>query len=275
MIRPTPGPAFTLKARTALAGFVRAFEAPDPVLLVNLEPTGGDLPDVYLQLIPGATPRMAGQAQQDDDPIPVRFDPEVGQRLAGLVIDFRDGEPEGGDPGFLVRTAEPSGSRAPGPPSSPAPSAAASAHPAPAPSADLVQIQRRRPTPAAGPTRPALDAETETGIVGRVEPRGDGPSAAPLDAATLSHLASRIRTELHNRVNPLVESHGGAVHLVRLRPDAVAEVGMAGGCQGCAAASGTLQEVVARILRKAVPELRGVEDVTAHEQGTNPFFAAL
>jgi Fe-S cluster biogenesis protein NfuA len=268
---------FTLKARTALAGFVRAFEAPDPVLLVNLEPTGGDLPDVHLQLIPGATPRMAGQAQQDDDPIPVRFDPEVGQRLAGLVIDFLDGEPEGGDPGFLVRTAEPSGSRAPGPPSSPASSPAsypaASPGLAPAPSADLVQIQRRRPTAATGVTPPALDAGTETGIA--FETRGDGLTAAPLDAATLSHLASRIRTEIHNRVNPLVESHGGAVHLVRLRPDAVAEVGMAGGCQGCAAAAGTLQEVVARILRKAVPELRGVEDVTAHAQGTNPFFAAL
>ncbi len=273
MIRPTPRPVFTLTARTALAGFVRAFEAPDPVLLVNLEPTGGDLPDVHLQLIPGATPRMAGQAQQDDDPIPIRFDPEVGQRLAGLVIDFLDGEPEGGAPGFLVRTAEPSGSRAPGPPSSPAPSPAASAHPAPAPSAKLVQIQRRRPAATAGPTRPALDVETETG--GAFTARGEGPAAAPLDAATLSHLASRIRTEIHNRVNPLVESHGGAVHLVRLRPDAVAEVGMAGGCQGCAAASGTLQEVVARILRKAVPELRGVEDVTAHEQGTNPFFATL
>jgi len=265
VIRSTHGPAFTLKARTALAGFVRAFEAPDPVLLVDLEPTGGDLPDVHLQLIPGATPRMAGQAQQDDEPIPVRFDPEVGERLVGLVIDFLDGESEGGAPGFLVRTAEPEGSRAPGPPSSPAAS--------PAPSADLVQIQRRRPTAAAGPTQPTLDAETETGDA--FETMVDGSTAAPLDAATLSHLASRVRTEIHNRVNPLVESHGGAVHLVRLRPDAVAEVGMAGGCQGCAAAAGTLQEVVARILRKAVPELRGVEDVTAHEQGANPFFATL
>lgn len=272
MIRPIPVPALTLKARTALAGFVRAFEAPDPVLLVDLEPTEGGLPDVHLQLIPGATPRIPGQAQQEAEPIPIRFDPEVGERLAGLVIDFLDGESEGGAPGFLVRTAGPSGSRAPGPPSPAAPSAS----PSPAPSPALVQIRPRRST-VAGQARPTLDAELEieTGFEAGSRTRADGPTAPPLDAETLAHLASRIRTEIHNRVNPLVESHGGAVHLVRLRPDAVAEVGMAGGCQGCAAAAGTLQEVVARILRKAVPELRGVEDVTAHEQGANPFFATL
>ncbi|TVP44597.1 MAG: hypothetical protein EA350_11310 [Gemmatimonadales bacterium] len=247
MIRPLHAPRFTLKARTALAGFVRAFEAPDPVLVVTLEPRAGDFPDVHLQLVPAATGLAPGMVEQQADPVPVRFRGGVESPWIGLEIDFADGDSEGGAPGFLVRTAEPSGSRVPGP----------SSTPPPPPDPTLVQIRPRRAEAVFSQPMPA-----STSVEGAV-----------LDPETVARLSVTVRSEITNRVNPLVESHGGAVGLVRLRADAVAEVAMAGGCQGCASAAGTLQEVVARILRKAVPELRGVEDVTAHEKGTNPFYA--
>jgi Fe-S cluster biogenesis protein NfuA len=72
-------------------------------------------------------------------------------------------------------------------------------------------------------------------------------------------------------VNPFIASHGGSIHLVEMR-GSVARVEMEGGCQGCAAARGTLNEIVERMLRADVPGLEGVEDVTDHGAGENPFF---
>jgi Fe-S cluster biogenesis protein NfuA len=250
VIRPLHVPRFTPKARAALAGFARAFDAPDPVLVVVLEPGVGDLPDVHLQLVAGTTGLEEGMVEHPADPVPVRFagGAQAGRSpWDGLEIDFAEGDTEGGAPGFLVRTAGPSGSRAPGP----------SSTPPPPPDPTLVQIRPRRADP----------------VFAQPMPASSSAPGAVLDPDTVARLSVQVRSEIRNRVNPLVESHGGAVGLVRLRPDAVAEVAMAGGCQGCASAAGTLQEVVARILRKAVPELRGVEDVTAHEKGTNPFYA--
>ena len=42
MIRPLPAPRFTTRARVALAGFVEASSAPEPVVVVELEEAGGE-----------------------------------------------------------------------------------------------------------------------------------------------------------------------------------------------------------------------------------------
>ncbi len=137
-----------------------------------------------------------------------------------------------------------------------------------------------------------IDFVDEEGVRGfRVRPAGPsgsrapGPSSVPapptsppaLDAP--GALEAGVLRELRDHVNPLVACHGGEVRLVRLRGGAgsdgpVAEVEMKGGCQGCGAARETLQDLVVRILRKGVPELGGVEDVTDHDAGTAPFFRA-
>jgi Fe-S cluster biogenesis protein NfuA len=248
VIRPLPVPRFTRRARQALAGFVETWEGTVPAaLVVELDPPptkGGRVPsarppDVALRLVPATEPASPDQVERADRPVTVRFRAEVGEALEGLVIDFLD--EEGGVRGFLVRTAGPSGSRAPGPPSSPPPPPPA-AEPGP-----LVQIRPR----AASPT-PA-------------DPAGSSRGSHPVE--------DRVRAEIQGRVNPLVACHGGEVELVRLRDDGVAEVAMRGGCQGCAAAASTLHDVVSRILLRAVPDLSGVLDVTAHDEGTNPFLA--
>jgi Fe-S cluster biogenesis protein NfuA len=276
VILPVDAPRFTPRARAALAGFVRAHEGPDPVLLVTLDGDGGpsgssnpggpdDPPDVELRLVaasilqghdPGSD---TGLTVRTEAPVPVHFAHSVGRALVGHVIDFQD--EEGGVRGFLVRTAGPSGSRAPGPPSS----SEAPAGP------QLVQLAPRRGS--GFPDRPvaATSAEPATwagsGAPGG-EASGDGSSGI-----AASGTEARIRAEIASRVNPLVACHGGEVELVGLRDDGVAEVVMRGGCQGCAAAAGTLADVVSRILMRAVPGLAGVHDVTAHEEGTAPYFA--
>lgn len=88
-------------------------------------------------------------------------------------------------------------------------------------------------------------------------------------------LAQRVEEALDQHVNPLVESHGGAIHLLEVTDDGTARVEMRGGCQGCAAARDTLTDLVTRILLKDVPGLSRVEDMTNHHAGKTPFFVPL
>lgn len=88
-------------------------------------------------------------------------------------------------------------------------------------------------------------------------------------------LDRQVQEVLDRHVNPLVEGHGGKIHLLSVTPDGIARVEMRGGCQGCAAARDTLTDLVTRILMKDVTGLTGVEDVTNHDAGQNPFFVPL
>ncbi|TVR66507.1 MAG: hypothetical protein EA422_01915 [Gemmatimonadales bacterium] len=88
-------------------------------------------------------------------------------------------------------------------------------------------------------------------------------------------LDRKVQAVLDQHVNPLVEGHGGSIHLLNVTPDGIARVEMRGGCQGCGAARETLNELVTRILMKDVPGLSSVKDVTNHDAGQNPFFVPL
>jgi Fe/S biogenesis protein NfuA len=96
------------------------------------------------------------------------------------------------------------------------------------------------------------------------------PGAAA--ALPAGELAERIQRVLDERVNPGVAQHGGQITLVEER-DGVAYVRMSGGCQGCGMARVTLRQGVEKMLREAIPELVGVQDVTDHVAGTTPFYA--
>ncbi len=85
-------------------------------------------------------------------------------------------------------------------------------------------------------------------------------------------LAARVAQALEERVNPAVAAHGGRITLVGVQ-DNVAYVKMSGGCQGCGLAAVTLRQGVERMLKAAVPEIAGVQDITDHTSGRNPFVA--
>lgn len=84
-------------------------------------------------------------------------------------------------------------------------------------------------------------------------------------------LAEKVQRVLDTQVNPAVRGHGGVVSLVDVRED-IAYLRFGGGCQGCGMVDVTLKQGVEVMLKEAVPEIKGVMDITDHAKGTNPYY---
>lgn len=106
-----------------------------------------------------------------------------------------------------------------------------------------------------------------------VQRSGDPAVAAAPSSAEDAELAERVARLLEERVNPAVAAHGGRIGLAEVR-GGVAYLEMSGGCQGCGMARVTLRQGVERMIREAVPEIVGIEDVTDHRSGANPYYTA-
>src|SRR5438309_11500922 len=96
------------------------------------------------------------------------------------------------------------------------------------------------------------------------------PAAGGLDDAALY---DRVAELFDSQVNPMVARHGGRVELIDV-PDAGVMLRMGGGCQGCGMADVTLRQGIEAMLQQAVPEVKGIVDITDHTAGSNPYFAA-
>ena len=113
-----------------------------------------------------------------------------------------------------------------------------------------------------------VETLTDTGF------KVESPNLAPIGSQPLEGpLADRVRQAIDQFVNPGVAQHGGHVTLVEVR-DKIVYLQMGGGCQGCGMASVTLSQGIDRILREQVPEIEGIEDVTNHGDGQNPYISA-
>ncbi|MEP3244313.1 MAG: NifU family protein [Sneathiella sp.] len=84
--------------------------------------------------------------------------------------------------------------------------------------------------------------------------------------------AEAIRILLETRINPAIAAHGGYISLIDIQEE-VAYVEMAGGCQGCGMADATLKQGVEVEIKKAVPVIERVLDVTDHAGGANPYYS--
>ena len=113
-----------------------------------------------------------------------------------------------------------------------------------------------------------VETLTDTGF------KVENPNLDPIGSQPLGGpLADRVRQAIDQFVNPGVAQHGGHVTLVEVR-DKIVYLQMGGGCQGCGMASVTLSQGIDRILREQVPEIEGIEDVTNHGDGQNPYISA-
>ncbi len=102
----------------------------------------------------------------------------------------------------------------------------------------------------------------------------ENPNLSPIGSKPLEGpLADRVQEVIDKYVNPGVAQHGGEVTLVEVR-DHIVYLQMSGGCQGCGMASVTLSQGIERILMEQVPEIAGIQDVTNHSAGDNPYFSS-
>ena len=96
-----------------------------------------------------------------------------------------------------------------------------------------------------------------------------------IDTAARPGLASAagmaVRSVLDERINPAVAAHGGHISLVDVQ-ESVAYIRLEGGCQGCGMADVTLKQGVEVEIKRAVPAITRVLDVTDHAEGANPYY---
>jgi Fe-S cluster biogenesis protein NfuA len=95
-------------------------------------------------------------------------------------------------------------------------------------------------------------------------------ATAPADDDTLYDVVEELFSA---QINPAVAQHGGRVELLDVQ-DGVVVVRMMGGCQGCGMATVTLRQGIEGTLRRELPGVQGVKDITDHAAGTNPYFSA-
>lgn len=82
----------------------------------------------------------------------------------------------------------------------------------------------------------------------------------------------RIRYLLESEINPQLANHGGQVSLAEFTKEGIVVLQFGGGCQGCGMVDTTLSEGIEKTLMEKIPEVKGVKDVTEHEQGDNPYY---
>ena len=101
-------------------------------------------------------------------------------------------------------------------------------------------------------------------------PFAPATAAPPGDDDAIFHLVSRLFVE---QINPAVAKHGGQVELIDVQ-DRTIVVRMKGGCQGCGMATVTLRQGIEASLKRMIPGLAGIRDITDHAAGTKPFYKA-
>jgi Fe-S cluster biogenesis protein NfuA len=103
-----------------------------------------------------------------------------------------------------------------------------------------------------------------------------GQALTPEDVQEKMMLIGRTTKEkvqylIDTQINPGVAGHGGSVQVVDVRDGGV-YVRLHGGCQGCGAADFTLKQGIETIVKRAVPEIHQIIDLTNHGAGTNPYY---
>lgn len=74
-------------------------------------------------------------------------------------------------------------------------------------------------------------------------------------------LEARVRKALEE-VRPFMESHGGGVELVAVKPPDTVELRLLGSCHGCPASSTTLSQGVEKAIREHCPEILHIHQVS-------------
>lgn len=80
-------------------------------------------------------------------------------------------------------------------------------------------------------------------------------------------LTARIEDAL-NQVRPFLEADGGNVKLLEITPEMVVKLELEGACKSCSMRMMTFKAGLEETLKRAVPEITGVEAVNLHTEFT-------
>jgi cystathionine gamma-synthase len=87
----------------------------------------------------------------------------------------------------------------------------------------------------------------------------------------IESVEDRVQRVLDEVINPAVDAHGGQITMLGV-DDGTLSVRLSGGCQGCAMAASTLRQGVEPIVKKLVPEIMAIVDITDHPSGLSPYY---
>ena len=80
-----------------------------------------------------------------------------------------------------------------------------------------------------------------------------------------------VKRILEDKINPGIAAHGGSVSLVDLK-DNTMFLEFSGGCQGCAASAVTLRDGIEEMVKREIPQIEEIIDITDHAMGKNPYY---
>lgn len=65
-----------------------------------------------------------------------------------------------------------------------------------------------------------------------------------------------------SKVRPMLQRDGGDVELIDVQDDGVVKVRLTGACSGCPMSTMTLKNAIEETIKKEVPEIKSVEQVS-------------
>ncbi len=74
-------------------------------------------------------------------------------------------------------------------------------------------------------------------------------------------LKERVETVL-DKVRPMLQRDGGDVVLVDVQDDGIVKVRLTGACSGCPMSTMTLKNAIEETIKKEIPEIKSVEQVS-------------
>ena len=81
-------------------------------------------------------------------------------------------------------------------------------------------------------------------------------------------LTTRIEDAL-NQIRPFLEADGGNVKFLEVTPEMVVKLELEGACKSCSMRMMTFKAGLEETLRRAIPEIKGVEAVNLHAEVTD------
>jgi Fe-S cluster biogenesis protein NfuA len=76
------------------------------------------------------------------------------------------------------------------------------------------------------------------------------------------HILHNKVEEALNIIRPYLEEDGGNVEIIEITEDNIVKVGLLGACKTCSMSHMTMKAGIEEIIKKTVPEIKGIEAVS-------------